>query len=138
MVWTTEQKQFLIDNHKTMFYKDIGEELGKKKHTVETMGRRLGLTAPRRLRPVGLKGKLNPNYKHGKTVGKWDKSSPEKRYARKLVERAILKGTLVKPTRCTICMKLGRIEAHHEDYTKPLDIKWMCSCCHRKYHAGKL
>jgi len=27
------------------------------------------------------------------------------------------------------------LEAHHDDYSKPLDIQWMCTSCHKRHHA---
>jgi hypothetical protein len=34
------------------------------------------------------------------------------------------------------CIKCNDIitEAHHEDYTKPLDVIWMCRACHLNHH----
>lgn len=52
--------------------------------------------------------------------------------ARAKVERAIKKGLLqVLP-----CEKIGldcrgKMEAHHHDYSKPLEINWLCSFHHR-------
>lgn len=28
-----------------------------------------------------------------------------------------------------------RIVAHHEDYTRPLDVTWLCTPCHKQRHA---
>lgn len=57
---------------------------------------------------------------------------PEKRAAHKLVERALLKGALVKSP-CAICAK-PQVEAHHEDYSRPLDVTWLCRFHHLQRH----
>jgi hypothetical protein len=51
-------------------------------------------------------------------------------YAR--VKLALKSGALVRPDACSRCggSGNGRIEAHHEDYDKPLDVIWLCKSCH--------
>jgi len=56
--------------------------------------------------------------------------SPEKQKARKAVQTAVRRGLLVKPEECSSCGTRGRIEAHHADYSKPLDVEWLCHRCH--------
>lgn len=53
---------------------------------------------------------------------------PLKNKARQDVGRALKKGILIKKP-CEVCGQL-RVEAHHEDYNKSLDVKWLC----RKHH----
>lgn len=58
------------------------------------------------------------------------------------VHRAIKAGRLVRPDRCERCgedpgkAKDGRplVQAHHEDYSRPLEVRWLCTLCHALEH----
>jgi hypothetical protein len=61
-----------------------------------------------------------------------------------LITRAIITGELVCPDRCSVCgyeqkrrnrSDYRAIHAHHDDYSKPFDISWLCRRCHAKRHA---
>ena len=64
----------------------------------------------------------------------------EKAQAYQAVRRAIESGRLVRPSSCERCGALNapcsdgrsRIHAHHHDYSRPLDVEWICANCHRK------
>jgi hypothetical protein len=60
--------------------------------------------------------------------------SPERRRAHILVGCAIAKGELLRQ-RCEICGSGLRVEAHHDDYAKPLAIRWLCKRHHRQHHV---
>ena len=60
---------------------------------------------------------------------------PEKNIARSRVGHAIRSGRLVR-TPCEIC-KNPDVEAHHTDYSKPLDVQWLCFKCHREHGHGQ-
>lgn len=36
---------------------------------------------------------------------------------------------------CEVCKKVPA-HAHHDDYTKPLDVRWLCSLHHYKHHQN--
>lgn len=66
---------------------------------------------------------------------RYAKKFPERMYIANTVCRAVKKGVLVRPSSCSICNEAVRIYAHHEDYSKPLEVVWMCQRCHRKRHV---
>jgi hypothetical protein len=67
----------------------------------------------------------------------------EKERAHKSVQMAIERGELVRPLHCEECGGLGRryrdgrarIHAHHDDYGKPLKVRWLCGDCHGAVHG---
>ena len=60
---------------------------------------------------------------------------PQKWIARGAVRSALRGGKLKRGTECFFCGSGTRIEAHHHDYDKPLDVFWLCSKCHGKLHT---
>jgi hypothetical protein len=61
---------------------------------------------------------------------------PDRRRAHSAVLRALRKGALVKSP-CVDCGTSDRLHAHHEDYTKPLEVIWLCTFCHRARHIAQ-
>lgn len=51
------------------------------------------------------------------------------------VSRALRSGKLERPENCSHCSVKCKPHGHHEDYTKPLDVVWLCVECHRNLHA---
>lgn len=67
----------------------------------------------------------------------WQRSYPFAVKAKWKVKQAIEKGLIKKANRCEICGSKGKIEAHHSDYRKPIDVNWLCKSCHKKLHIEK-
>lgn len=59
---------------------------------------------------------------------------PEKHQARTAVNNAIRDGK-IKRLPCQRCGATQRVQAHHHDYSKPLDVEWLCFKCHRQEHG---
>ena len=57
--------------------------------------------------------------------------------ARQRVRTAVRNGSIVKPEACPRCARPttpSKMQAHHRDYSKPLEVEWMCSGCHGLQH----
>lgn len=61
-------------------------------------------------------------------------SRPEVAAAHKEVGRALRDGRL-QPSPCVECGDPA--EAHHPDYSKPLDVVWLCRRHHQRVHAAQ-
>lgn len=60
-------------------------------------------------------------------------SNKHKIKAEQKANKAYKRGDIEKPHACNRCGVSGvRIEKHHEDYSKPLEVEWLCTKCHGK------
>ena len=64
---------------------------------------------------------------------KWNLANRGKLQAHGMVRIALLKGTLKRGS-CEQCGSF-RVEAHHDDYDKPLEVRWLCRRHHQMLHA---
>lgn len=61
-----------------------------------------------------------------------------RRNAQFAVQDALKSGQLVKPKNCSKCGVYNKyIDGHHDDYSKKLDVVWLCRSCHQKIHKKK-
>lgn len=64
---------------------------------------------------------------------------PGKAKARRAVESAVRAGRLPKPSVCCRCETgvpcAADLHAHHHDYSKPLEVEWLCRSCHAVAHG---
>ena len=52
-----------------------------------------------------------------------------------IMHEAIKEGELTRPDTCSKCGKSRDIVAHYIDYSRPLDVVWLCISCDRQLHA---
>ena len=55
--------------------------------------------------------------------------------ARSYAKVYLKRGKLVKPKRCERCERARRLQMHHHDYDKPLEVEFLCRPCHQEHHA---
>ncbi len=59
----------------------------------------------------------------------------QKHRCRSLLNYAVRTGKVKVPTSCQRCEQSdSRLEAHHDDYERPLDVMWVCPPCHAIVH----
>lgn len=68
---------------------------------------------------------------------RYNRDNPIKNGARTMVGNAVRAGRLVKPNMCESdgCESTGRLHGHHDDYARPLEVRWLCPACHHEWHA---
>ncbi len=70
-----------------------------------------------------------------KARDKWLRNNAEKRACHTILNNAVRDGRLSKPDTCQCCGATDcRIDGHHDDYAKPLQVKWVCRSCHVEIH----
>lgn len=62
------------------------------------------------------------------------KNNDPKFLARSIVSLALRGKMITRPIMCSKCNVDCKPEGHHEDYSKPLDIIWLCTKCHKELH----
>jgi len=67
-------------------------------------------------------------------IGKYNKEHPERRTAHHAVSNGVRHGTLLRGP-CEICGG-ELVEGHHDDYGKPLDVRWLCPLHHSQLHRA--
>jgi hypothetical protein len=77
--------------------------------------------------------KNNPR-DHLESNQRYREKYPDKYHARNVLYGAVKSGKLVKPDCCEFCGETKKLHGHHEDYSKPLEVKWLCNDCHAKEH----
>ena len=61
---------------------------------------------------------------------KWNKENPEKIKAQRLAQKI----KIPKNQLCEICGSKENLDKHHEDYSKPLEVMFLCRKCHKRLH----
>lgn len=57
--------------------------------------------------------------------------------AKTLANNAVRDGILVNPGQCASCGEVRSLQKHHENYSKPYEVTWLCPKCHGQLHSAK-
>jgi hypothetical protein len=63
----------------------------------------------------------------------WEARNPEKYRAQKRARYALSRG-YIERRGCEVCG--AHAEMHHDDYSKPDEVRWLCRQHHKDAHAG--
>ena len=73
-------------------------------------------------------------YNHEYYAKHGSKATKQQTVSHYLVAKAIREGVLIRADRCECCREYIKTEGHHDDYSKPLVVRWLCRPCHRFQH----
>lgn len=65
----------------------------------------------------------------------WQEKNRIKRAAHIITNNAMQRGKLIKQP-CEVCGN-KKVDAHHDDYTKPLDVRWLCKKHRAEHHKAE-
>lgn len=75
---------------------------------------------------------ISKNYLGSNRKPGWKNASKARKKLNTLVQRGV-----VRRERCVICGNI-KTHGHHEDYSKPIDVIWLCHKHHQMLHFGKI
>jgi len=73
--------------------------------------------------------RLTPEY-----ILKYRTDKPNAYKAKNMVNNAVRDKKLYQDP-CESCGETNNIHGHHDDYLKPLNVRWLCAACHHQWHA---
>jgi hypothetical protein len=108
------------------------EEFHKDSSRYDGLSRQCKYHANKRFRKAS--GSLLYKDRKAKAMRGYRKRNPEKSRARDILTQAVGRGKLTRPNVCSKCNVQCIPQGHHPDYSKPLEVIWLCVDCHTEVH----
>lgn len=71
------------------------------------------------------------------TTKKYKKDFPKRRDVHCKTDSALKRGMIKKQNQCEDCgTTKKRVVKHHDDYSQPFEVRWLCDVCHHKWHKA--
>lgn len=104
---------------------------------VDILKRKKQKAAAQKRYKASLKGKATQSRYYSsqakrESCRRWRVKNKHKIFAHHTVEKAIKLGILTRQP-CEVCNKKNAF-AHHDDYSKPLEVRWLCNFHHSEWH----
>jgi len=64
----------------------------------------------------------------------WIERNKNKQAAHRAVTNALRRGLLIRSEYCERCREPEKLQGHHPDYARPLEVLWLCDACHKQIH----
>ena len=144
-LWPDKDIQFLRDNINTLSNYKIERALGITYGAVVGAMKRYNIhRCPMFLSE--LRGRETPqgenhhNWKGGavynaESQAEYRKNNPEKLHGKAVIYWLIRSGK-IKRQPCEVCGTLENVDAHHDDYSKPQEVRWLCRAHHIAHHRN--
>ncbi|HVO73862.1 MAG TPA: hypothetical protein VMT35_07555 [Ignavibacteriaceae bacterium] len=141
--WYWDNRQKSLDQRKKYYEKNREESLKKGKERYLAKYNEIRKKANERnrtpeQREMARKRSLEWRNRNREVVRerttKWKRDNPLKSKAHQYVLWALRLNVLQKPLECQVCGLIKKLEAHHKDYAKPLEVLWVCKLCHEYEH----
>ena len=112
--------------------------------SIALVARRYGITRQSMYEILTRRGgALRPQLRHGNANHFYRGGSRADRRAQANLRKAIDRGEVERPEGCQQCGRSSRfrdgrsgVQGHHTDYSKPLDVMWLCNRCHHEWHIN--
>ena len=80
--------------------------------------------------------RYNSSKKHKDACYRYWAKRPLAQKANYSITNAVRDGRIIKPDNCESCGKKCNPEGHHDDYSEPMNVRWLCTKCHKQWHMN--
>lgn len=92
--------------------------------------------ARREANPEKRREQARRSYRRNLDVARVSQRGYRKRHKERGLAHAAVQSSKLLRQACEICGATEGVHAHHADYSKPLEVRWLCATHHQRLHRG--